>query len=153
MASLRGSLACQSSAKRASHQRMQTGQMQSKMFGPSPCMPLVQQPDCEVHAVAEQTTHSSIFNLRQELAMSPRLKKGRSGLSLRMHARWRAVRGVQLLLVCLLGVAEPGTRRGIRRSFRLARSTYRAVRWLHSMLRPQNTAASPPLQCCRRCAY
>ena len=44
--------------------------------------------------------------------MSPRLKKGRSGLSLRMHAGGQ----FEAYSSPLTGIAEPGTRREIRRS-------------------------------------
>jgi hypothetical protein len=44
--------------------------------------------------------------------MSPRLKKGRCGLSLRMHAGGQ----FEAYSSPLTGIAEPGTRREIRRS-------------------------------------
>ena len=66
--------------------------------------------------------------------MSPRLKKGRSGLSLRMHAGGQ----FEAYSSSSTGMAEPGTRREIRRSDSRF-TTELCVGYTHGMLRPQST--------------
>ena len=79
--------------------------------------------------------------------MSPRLKKRRSGLSLRMHAGGQ----FEAYSSSSTGSAEPGSRREIRRSDVQDPPTELCVGYTHGMLRLQITATTLPSQRRSRC--